>query len=42
LFLFEQHGEGHIWKLRDILLKELENYKNIDGILVSVSKNKAP
>lgn len=42
LFLFEQHDEGHIWKLRDILLKELENYKNIDGILVSVSKNKAP
>lgn len=41
-FLFDEFWHGHIWKLRDILIKEIKhNFNQADWILVSVSDNKA-
>lgn len=41
-FLFDRFWEGHIWKLWDFLLNEInQNYPDIDWIYVSVSKKKA-
>lgn len=41
-FLFDDFGEWHIWKLWDFFLSEVhKDYKNLDGLYVSVSKNKA-
>lgn len=42
LFLFDDFWKGHIWKIWELLLQQIhEKYNNLDGVVVSVSKNKA-
>ncbi|RKW25592.1 hypothetical protein D8B45_00050 [Candidatus Gracilibacteria bacterium] len=43
MFLFDEFGKGHIWKLWETFLNTIQkNYPNADGIYTSVSKKKAP